>query len=125
MTVELGSPFDVQEKHQKSTIQPADMKTMPFDDIGARHRIKEAMLVGPPAVPNDPHFNKAVINSIKGQRSYEHVISKHNVHSVSNSLQPTLKVIRSAMKHQPPVEQVGSGLTANNPALNLNRRSVE
>lgn len=41
-------------------------------------------------------------------------------------MQPTLKLIRSAMKHQPPLEQVGSGLTSHGVnALSLNRRSAE
>lgn len=38
---------------------------------------------------------------------------------------PTLKVIRTAMKQQPPLEQVGSGLTNCSNVLNLNRRSAE
>jgi hypothetical protein len=42
-----------------------------------------------------------------------------------NPLQPTLKVIRSALKKHSPLESVGSGLAAANPTLNLNRRSVE
>ena len=67
--LELGSPLDLRDKQGCKTIQASEKSEVRrFEEAG----MKEAVLVGPPVAAHE--YNKVVMQSIKGQRSYDQVM---------------------------------------------------